>query len=387
MEDSPAERRAKRIGLRWERQGAKAIPAMVRAICTPDINENTSRLASVAEEALVRFPSQASPVLWRASRNEFPRCSAGHAYPSTILANIYCSYDANEVEESSRKRLEHLTNELTHTNRQRRRTSLAILSKALESSHDVCKNKHSVVEAALPVLLSMLSSNTPGDKKLALQLIGFAGRKAGPAGAKLVTAIVPLLDDKFRVPDAIVALGKLGPQAAETVPYLRTLLKSESDELRSKAIVALGGIGPASRATLGDLVEPLKRDLFRLPTTRAIGEIGSATKEIVQLLRAQIKQQHASGPCTEAPTPCNESELMYASVTSIGQLGAIARPAKPELYAIVVDESLSRNLRTSAAKALRKTEVALTKSENSKVALVLKQENAPRSPTQQVVTH
>ena len=47
--------------------------------------------------------------------------------------------------------------------------------------------------------------------------------------------------------DAVVALGKIGPEAKDAVPALTELLNDKNENVRSAAAIALGGIGPAAK--------------------------------------------------------------------------------------------------------------------------------------------
>ena len=58
--------------------------------------------------------------------------------------------------------------------------------------------------------------------------------------------------------DAVVALGKIGPEAKDAVPALTELLNDKNENVRSAAAIALGGIGPAAKSAVPALTKLLK---------------------------------------------------------------------------------------------------------------------------------
>ena len=57
---------------------------------------------------------------------------------------------------------------------------------------------------------------------------------------------------------AVVALGRIGPNAKEAVPFLIEALEDEEDEVQRQAIIALGKIGPDAKGAVSLLTETLE---------------------------------------------------------------------------------------------------------------------------------
>jgi hypothetical protein len=80
-------------------------------------------------------------------------------------------------------------------------------------------------------------------------------------GESAVPSLVGLLDDpdrQLRI-DALVALARIGPEAAAAVPRLTTLVETDPDEgVRKNAVRTLGQIGPAAAKAIPELVEQAK---------------------------------------------------------------------------------------------------------------------------------
>jgi HEAT repeat protein len=108
-----------------------------------------------------------------------------------------------------------------------------------------------VGEAALPVLLGLLTSEQWDEWQSALRALG----DMGPAARGAVPALLALLEDRERRREVVRALGRMG--AAETVPHLVGLL--EDDRVRPAAMEALGRIGPAAREAIPALRQFVNR--------------------------------------------------------------------------------------------------------------------------------
>jgi hypothetical protein len=114
-----------------------------------------------------------------------------------------------------------------------------------------------------------------------------------PSIAELIEA---LRDGDFQARNgAAVALGELGPQAAESVPALTRALEAEDKYLRSHTARALGKIGPAARTAVPALTRVLKDkdEDVRGEAAAALGHIGAearvAVGDLVELLKDRRK--------------------------------------------------------------------------------------------------
>ncbi len=180
------------------------------------------------------------------------------------------------------------------------------------------------------------------------------------------------------------ALGAIGPEAEEAVPALAAVLHDDPDrQVRSEAALALFKMAPASRAAvpaLGDALadeNPVVRvnaalALLRMreearpavpALTRAVKDgrnveyIGSftvTTQEvaILALGRATAGTADAVPTLTEALEEARTDLTRRAAVRALGEVGPPARPAVPQLQALLRGQS--DDLRLVAEDALRK---------------------------------
>jgi HEAT repeat protein len=125
------------------------------------------------------------------------------------------------------------------------------------------------------------------DAKLQLQAAQFLG-DFGPDAADAVGPLATLLkaDDKNLRVQVVAALGRIGPGAKAAIPQLLTALKDTNPEVGVRAIVALGNMGPAAQDALPALIALARvRDKDRaLAAVAALGRIGIADKDAVAVL-------------------------------------------------------------------------------------------------------
>ena len=188
-------------------------------------------------------------------------------------------------------------------------------------------------------------------------------------------ALVRALDDT--APEvliyAVMALGRLGPEAAPALPRLLALLESEDPLLRGQAATALGSMGPASLSALGDalrqetgpgapsllwalrLMGPPGRPLLReamvhpAPLVRVLAaqQIWELQDDVGATVRVLIREAEGSG--AEAP---------LVAVRVLGRMGTEAAAAIPVLDRLAghEDPTLARAAATAAERLRSVTE-------------------------------
>ena len=136
-------------------------------------------------------------------------------------------------------------------------------------------------QVTVPLIDKALKETDPMVRMHVLNLIAEIGKPAVPA-------LVKALSDEEIAPWSCIALGAIGPDAADAVPALTKLLDpAHSPKLRLEASMALASIGPASASALPELMKILDgKDAVVLPgAIYAIGKIGPAGKSAEKKLR------------------------------------------------------------------------------------------------------
>lgn len=168
-------------------------------------------------------------------------------------------------------------------------------------------------------------------------------------GAPSVPALIEALKIPSRRAGAVLALGRIGPDAAAAIPALLALrsdpVRSDPD-CRSSVADALGGIGPSARQAvpyLIDVVETTREDSYELQSAiQALGKIGPSAGSAVPALRRRLQGGLGAPNCPHC----------FDVIEALGRIGPAARDALPEVKQAEAhpDESIRR----VAAEALKK---------------------------------
>ena len=191
-------------------------------------------------------------------------------------------------------------------------------------------------------------------------------------------------DEEVRY-QAIFALGTIGPDAAEAVPALATILTEDPDpEARHRAALALAKMAPASGPAVPALAHALEEDeepavrmnaalgLLRLGTlsrpavpaliralqSRAnrtnLGTFTFTIQELAALALARATAGTTEGVAalTEALENARTAQKRLLVARALGEVGAPARVAESQLRALLANDSPA--VREAAAEALRK---------------------------------
>lgn len=157
-----------------------------------------------------------------------------------------------------------------------------------EATHDAT----TAVSDAATAAYRAISGGAPPEEEVAK---GAPVASSRPTAAGLLGALRD--KDTFARWRAAVALGELGPEAAEATAALIEGLEDEDDNVRSAAAVALGKIGPAARPAARALTAALTDDddqVFRAHVARALGRMGPGAKEAVPGLIAALCEEEVA---------------------------------------------------------------------------------------------
>jgi HEAT repeat protein len=139
-------------------------------------------------------------------------------------------------------------------------------------------------DKAVPILLKAMDDGEASVREAAVYAIGYGGKAAAPAVAKLVE-LLQGKDEPLRRA-AANALGELGTTAEPAIP---ALIKTLDDKvIRGSAINALGRIGPKAAPAIPRLIMLLDDSDARYSTIVALGEMGPAAKDALPALRKHM---------------------------------------------------------------------------------------------------
>ncbi|MHB8952480.1 MAG: HEAT repeat domain-containing protein [Pirellulaceae bacterium] len=174
----------------------------------------------------------------------------------------------------------------------------------------------------------------------ALQLLIKVGPEAAPAVPALVTTLHDPEPQLRR--EALFALGAIGAASATATDTIATLLTDKDEEVRHAACYALGKIGPEARAALPKLRAAMETEdeFLRLAAVWASLKITPEDEEL----------QRQAVPLLTKGLVDSREHLRIESAYTLGELGAVAKPALPALKEAQQDDSA--DVRAAATKAL-----------------------------------
>jgi HEAT repeat protein len=149
----------------------------------------------------------------------------------------------------------------------------------------------------VPELRKLLQAEDWEVRREAIKALG----RIGPAAANAVPELRVVLRGRVAhtptyylgcIGEAAHALGMIGPKAESAVPELRELLTDLSWQTRSRAAEALGRIGPAAGQAIPD-IRDLLWDSSRSEAARALGRIGPDALQAAPALRRLMQVNDA----------------------------------------------------------------------------------------------
>jgi HEAT repeat protein len=161
----------------------------------------------------------------------------------------------------------------------------------------------------------------------------------GPGAAEAIPVLIKCLSDRSPQVQFAVAttLGRIGPDA---VPALVGALKDKDWEVKCNAAKAIGEIGPTAAGAVPALIAAFatKEEYVRWYIVDALGEIGPSAPKVVPTLIAALEDRNM--------------HVRWCAVEALGEFGAAARPAVKHLSDSLEDDDIT--VRWTAAEALGK---------------------------------
>jgi HEAT repeat protein len=196
--------------------------------------------------------------------------------------------------------------------------------------------------------MDRLDSPNGKSRLLAIHALGALGPDAGEAVPTLADIMVKDGSRRVRI-EAALALMKMCPASRAAVPALAQALTDKEPLVRMDAAIALVRLGPEARPAVPALAQALrdgdnntnaKKFLFTIQEMAAValGPASAGTADGVPALR-------------EALAAADTDSMRIAAARALGAVGAEARPAAPQLRALL--RSASVELRQTAADSLR----------------------------------
>ncbi len=252
------------------------------AVCIEAIDDLTA-LGADAEQAvpaLIGALDRESPeVAWRACRAIGaigPAAETAVAPLTQALADdnprvrAYAAFALGRIGEPAMGAVDGLIKNVFDKEEMVRRSSIAALQRIDPPQ-----------EKTMPLVVSVLEQ---GDMSIIMPALHSLAREGKRAVPRLRTA----LQHEQACYWACLALAEIGPDAAEAVTDLESLLKTDREpDVRLQALVALGEIGKAAQSAVPTILRLVENDPFpnvRYAAVFALGQIGSDDK-IQPLLR------------------------------------------------------------------------------------------------------
>jgi HEAT repeat protein len=196
-----------------------------------------------------------------------------------------------------------------------------------------------------------LDSGDPEARYRAIFALGAMGPDAGEAVPALAAILADDPDAEARH-QASLALKKIGPAARTAVPQLTRALEDEEPIVRMNAALALRGLGTEARPAVPALIKALKREGNRTN----LGQFHVTVQEMTALALGRASAGSGEGvpALTEFLQGAGTGETRQMAARALGDVGAEARPAVPQLHALLKDSS--PEVREAAEQALQKIE-------------------------------
>ncbi len=197
-------------------------------------------------------------------------------------------------------------------------------------------------KAAVPGVIRGLENEST--RSYAIRVATLLGPDAEEAVPALLQAWKASQDDPTTQAEIHFALGAIGPAAAPAVPALIAALDSDENLVRNSACYALGRIGPAAQSAVPKLRQLLSAtdEFQRLASVWALLKIMPQDRSI----------QHVAVPLLMGALQDERTEVRVEAIRSLGEIGALAKPAGISLRQALQDED--EHVRNAAKEALEK---------------------------------
>jgi HEAT repeat protein len=186
-------------------------------------------------------------------------------------------------------------------------------------------------------------------RRKAIFALGVVGSDSEDTVPALAAIMVDDADFTLRI-EASLALSKLGKRSRPAVPALARALEDESPLVRMNAARTLLSLGGEAREAIPALLAAIKvpeNEGILLPFDVSIQEV-----MIVALGRASVGTDEGVPALTETLEGAKTHGTRRATARALGEIGVNARPAAPQLRALLDDRDPT--VQAAAAAALKK---------------------------------
>jgi HEAT repeat protein len=174
-------------------------------------------------------------------------------------------------------------------------------------------------KTVMPDLQELLKSTNPYQRAMTADAMVAVDHE----NKTVLPVLIELLGDKQWWGTAVLALGRMGPNAKEAVPDLVKLLKTPPNPFaRTQIVSALGQIGPEAKAAvpaLLDLIKAEKEINIRHAALGALKAIHADSKEVAPAMLALLKENDPN------------TFIRYTALEVLGQGGKESKEAIPVL--------------------------------------------------------
>lgn len=195
--------------------------------------------------------------------------------------------------------------------------------------------------------IKALDSSDAETRGKACRGLGSIGSEAGDAAPRLATLLREDADAGVRR-EAGLALSKMAPASRSVVPELALALEHEDAQVRWYAALCLFSLKVEARPAVPALLRALDEDRNRTSFSGVTIQEWVATA----LGRASAGSADAVPALTRTLVDSRNESTRLAAVRALSEVGAAARPAAPQLRALLADSNSV--LREFAAEALEK---------------------------------
>lgn len=334
---------ADRANRKWKKRGARAIPAMIRALCSKN-----GCLNSFASERLEALSIRAVGPLFKALKQKpchplDPEHPAGSTLAESLCVNVRPGAGWKRIQSR-------IIAAVGSNNKIFARNAMDVLGHVAGQKKYNCPRRASLtgfVNAGLGPIARIVASPTHPLNKHALGTLRSYGKHASPAAA----ALGKLLDRNVHVSHVLEALKHIGPGAAAAVPALRKLMNRSNIDRKVRIAAVLGRIGPAAL--------PARKELFALAS----------------FLMRKAKNSSTAG------------FRLINTVEALARIGGLWSAAERAILVTVLrTDAFGFQARLRAARALKNTVFGPFSAELHLIRLVLRKEklnNAQHTPVPQ----
>ncbi len=208
-------------------------------------------------------------------------------------------------------------------------------------------------DEVVPEMIKALKDNSAIARMNAAGVLG----KIGPEALQSIPALIDSLENDtypLSQESAAMALGRIGTNSSEAFTALSRALSSEKPYIRAVAVEALGEMGPNAKGAVPVLTGMLniKEERIWHKTMKALGNIGpdsqAAVPALFKAFKEDIDTEAAQGAADLLLVP--HAQDYYIAAGAISKIAPVS-PEHEEILAILIRNLSGSNVRVQAAAA------------------------------------